>query len=244
MGSRSRSAVSPLKSANRSVGEIADRRKGRRIAADNIKVPSPDAYEQHDRGCPSFVRLGVVGATLFYSVSGRAGAPMEPISSPSGAAISRQLPNISMATKLLVANPTSLPRSGRPQSGRRQGGRHCEGLLSFRRDCGPNDICRAHARPLGPNRVCAAALETRCNDWPAETRASAKRPSKAHGRRCTQGRTGSPRSSKFLAESANRANADRFRPENSFASGGSLRSGLPGPVRFSSGEAINLSDNP
>jgi len=29
-----------------------------------------------------------------------------------------------------------------------------------------------------------------------------------------------------------------------FASGGSLRSGLPGPVRFSSGEANNLSDNP
>jgi hypothetical protein len=44
--------------------------------------------------------------------------------------------------------------------------------------------------------------------------------------------------------SATRANADRFSPEYSFSSGGSWRSGLPGPLRFSSGEATILSYDP
>ena len=48
----------------------------------------------------------------------------------------------------------------------------------------------------------------------------------------------------LLAESASRAEADRFSPENSRVSGGSFLSGLPGPLKFSSVEVTIFADYP
>jgi len=51
-----------------------------------------------------------------------------------------------------------------------------------------------------------------------------------------------PRELVLLAESASRANAERFSPANSWVSGGSTLSTLPGPLNFSSGE-VTISTN-
>jgi hypothetical protein len=65
---------------------------------------------------------------------------------------------------------------------------------SILQDFQRNDICRAPAIPRAPVRACAAVLEIRCIDWPAEIHANAEQSNKAHVQRCRQDQIDSPAS--------------------------------------------------
>jgi len=92
--------------------------------------------------------------------------------------------------------------------------------------------------------VYAEALEIRCSVDVTEILGAEGLPGRVHARRSRRGRSGSGANFVALVASLSRASPERFRPSNSLASGGSAASGLPVPVKRSSGEVMLAAYDP